>query len=121
MLIGPKSYVGRNASHGHAKLWVNGLKNGSCTINSWRSKVNGIDAIDAPLDGLPIKDLMFDVDPFEERATRSKFDVDPFEERATRSNSSKRRGNSENSITHMKERVEELDITQNIIVKLLSN
>ena len=86
---------------------MNGIKNGSCTINSWRSKVNGIDAIDAPLDGLPIKDLMFDVDPFEERATRS--------------NSSKRRGNSENSITHMKGRVEELDITQNIIVKLLSD
>ena len=86
---------------------MNGLKNGSCTINSWRSKVNGIDAIDSPLDELPIKDLMFDVDPFEERATRS--------------NSSKRRGNSENSITHMKGRVEELDITQNIIVKLLSD
>ena len=49
------------------------------------------------------------------------FDVYRFEERATRSNSSKRRGNSENSITHMKGRVEELDITQNIIVKLLSD
>ena len=62
---------------------------------------------DAPLDGLPIKDLTFDVDPFEERATRS--------------NNSKHRGNSENSITHMKGRVEELDITQNIIVKLFGD
>ena len=69
--------------------------------------IDGIDAIDAPLDGLSIKDLTFDVDAFEERATRS--------------NSSKRRGSSENSITHMEERVEDLDIIQKIMLKLFSD
>ena len=42
------------------------------------------------------------------------FHVDSFEERATGSNNKKRGGSSENSITHIKKRVEELDITQKI-------
>ena len=46
------------------------------------------------------------------------FDVDSFEERVTRSNNKKHGGSSENSITHIKKRVEELDITQKIMLKL---
>ena len=69
--------------------------------------VDGIDAIDAPLDGLPIKDLTFDIDSFEERATQS--------------NSSKRRGSLENSNTHRVGRVKELDIKQKIMLKLFSD
>ena len=89
-----------------AKLWwrlkVNGIKNWSCTKNHGKT-IDGIEAIDAHLDGFPIKDLMFDVS---------------FEERATRSNNKKRGGSSENSTTHIKKRVEELDITQKIMLKL---
>ena len=49
------------------------------------------------------------------------FDIDSFEERATQSNSSKRRGSPENSNTHREGRVEELDIKQKIMLKLFSN
>ena len=69
--------------------------------------MDGIDAINAPLDGLPIKDLTFDSDSFEERATQS--------------NSSKRRGSPENSNTHREGRVEEIDIKQKIMLKLFSD
>ena len=69
--------------------------------------VDGIDAIDTPLDGLPIKDLTFYIDSFEERATQS--------------NSLKRRGSYENSNTHKEGRVEELDIKQKIMLKLFSD
>ena len=69
--------------------------------------MDGIDAINAPLDGLPIKDLTFDIDSFEERATQS--------------NSSKRRGSPENSNTHREGRVEELLNKQKIVLKLFSD
>ena len=69
--------------------------------------VDGIDEIDTPLDGLPIKDLTFYIDSFEERATQS--------------NSLKRRGSPENSNTHKEGRVEELDIKQKIMLKLFSD
>ena len=69
--------------------------------------VDGIDAIDTPLDGLPIKDLTFYIDSFEERATQS--------------NCLKRRGSYDNSNTHRDGRVEELDIKQKIMLKLFSD
>jgi len=56
---------------------------------------------------LPIKDLTFDIDSFEERATQS--------------NSSNCRGNSKNSNTHREGLVEELDIKQKIMLKLFSD
>ena len=56
---------------------------------------------------MPIKDLTFDIDSFEERATQS--------------NSSKRRGSPENSNTHREGGVEELLNKQKIVLKLFND
>ena len=62
-----------DASHGRCKTMValegELYKKLVMHQKNYGKTIDGIEAIDPPLYGFPIKDLMFDVDSFEERVT----------------------------------------------------
>lgn len=69
-------------------------------------KFGGIDSTSTRIDRWPIKELIFRVVALEERATRP--------------SSLEREDSFESSVAHLKERVEELDISQKIMFKIFS-
>ena len=75
-------------------------------VTKWNGKVEKIDAMGNRLDGLPIKELMFQVDSLEERVAST--------------SSSRSAGSPDSSVAHKEGRGEEFNELQNTMMKLFN-